>query len=123
MVAKQKQARFPFRCVILLLTLSLIIMGCGGAEPTLTLDVRPTKEVQLGKEVAIVASIDPPEPLKLKWSITSARSAQGTLNPDTGDNVIFTASKKGTAFIVAEGTTTSGKRANQSVTLSVLAER
>lgn len=119
MITKQKQARLPFRYIILLLALSLTITGCGGAAPTLALDVRPTTAVQVGKEVAIVASTNPPESLNLKWSITNASTAEGTLNPDTGVNVIFTASKAGTAFIVAEGTTANGAPIRQTVTLTV----
>jgi hypothetical protein len=116
-----RQNWFLFRCVTLLLILSSIITGCDGSPPILTLDANPRTEVQVGKEVAIVASVNPPEHMDLKWSIASESTAKGTLNPDTGERVIFKASQTGTAFIVAEGNTTTSKQPiKQTVTLTIV---
>jgi len=123
MIAKQEWGRLLFPFVALLLTLSLTIAGCRGEpELTFTLDVSPGAEVQVGKEVAIVAKVEPVEELNLKWFISDSSTAEGGLNTDTGEQVIYIASKEGTAFVVAEGTTASEAPVRQTATLTVVGE-
>ena len=124
MIVKQKQIWLLFPFVALLLTLSLTIAGCGGTptpkpQPTLALKVRPdTTEVQVGESVAIVAEVEPLEKLDLRWSVSG--TAGGTLNTDTGEQVVYTASQEGTDIVVAQGTTASGARVKQTVSLTVV---
>lgn len=119
MIAKQKHVRLLFLFIALLLTLSLTMAGCGEKpQPTLTLEVSPGTEVQVGKGVAIVAQVEPLEELDLKWSVSG--TAEGKLNTDTGEQVIYTAGKEGTDIVVAEGTTASGAPVKQRVTLTVV---
>ena len=125
MIVKQKRIRLLFPFIALLLTLSLTITGCGGAptpqpQPTFVLNVSPGTEVQVGESVAIVAGVEPLEKLDLKWSVSG--TAEGKLNTDTGEQVVYTAGKEGTDIVVAEGTTASGAPVKQTVTLTVLGE-
>jgi len=128
MTAKQKQTGLLSPFIALLLTLSLTVPGCGGTptptptpkpQPAFTLEVKPGTEVQVGKDVAIVAKVEPLEKLDLKWSVSG--TAEGTLNTDTGEHVIYTAIKEGTAFVVAEGTTDNGVPVKETVSLTVVA--
>lgn len=120
MITKQTQVRLLSLSVVLLLILSLSIAGCRSKpQPTFDLQVSPeTEEVQVGTEVAILAKVEPVEKLDLQWSVSG--TAEGTLNTYTGERVIYTASKSGTAFVVAEGTTASGVPVKQTVTLTVV---
>ena len=123
MIVKRKQIWLLFPFVALLLTLALAIAGCGGTpspkpQPTFGLKVRPeTTEVQVGQSVAIVAEVEPLEKLDLKWSVSG--TAEGTLNTDTGEQVVYTAGKGGTDIVIAEGTTASGVPVKQTVSLTV----
>jgi hypothetical protein len=136
-VAKKKQARYFFPLIALLLTLWVTMTGCGGAPtpntmptlapqptsqlpPTFTLEVSPGTEVQVGKSVAIVAKVEPLEELDLKWMISG--TAEGMLNTDTGEQVVYTAGKDGVDIVVAEGTTASGLPVKQTVSLTVVAQ-
>ena len=126
MIVKQKQIWSLFPFVSLLLTLALVMAGCGGTptpkpQPTLALKVRPdTTEVQAGESVAIVAEVEPLEKLDLEWSVSG--TAEGTLNTDTGEQVVYTAGKEGIDIVVAEGTTASGVHVKQTVNLTVVGE-
>jgi hypothetical protein len=123
MIVKQKRIRLLFPFIALLLTLSLTIAGCGDTptpkpQPTFALEVSPGTEVQVGRSVAIVAKVEPLEKLDLEWSVSG--TAEGTLNADTGEQVVYTAGKEGTDIVVAEGTTASGAPVKQTVTLTVV---
>jgi len=125
MIVKQKQARLLFSFVALLLILSLTMAGCGSTptpkpQPTFALEVSPGAEVQVGKDVAIVAKVEPLEKLDLEWSVSG--TAGGKLNTDIGEQVIYTAGKEGTDIVVAEGTTASGVPVKQTVSLTVVGE-
>jgi len=125
MITKQRQLRLLLPFVALLFALSLVIAGCGGTptprpQPTFDLDVRPGTEVQVGKGVAIVTKVEPLEKLNLKWSVSG--TSEGKLNTDTGEQVVYTAGKKGIDIVVAEGTTASGVPIKQTVTLTVVSE-
>jgi hypothetical protein len=76
--------------------------------------------VQVGKSVAIVAKVEPLEKLDLKWSISG--TAEGALNTDTGEQVVYTAGQEGVDIVVAEGTTASGVPVKQTVSLTVVGE-
>jgi hypothetical protein len=118
MIAKQEHVRLLFLFIALLPTLSLTMAGCGEKpQPTFSLEVSPGTEVQVGKDVAIVAQVDPLEELDLKWSVSG--TAEGKLNTDTGEQVVYTAGEEGTDIVVAEGTTASGMPVKQTVTLLV----
>jgi len=124
MIVKRKQIWLLFPFVSLLLTLALAITGCGSTptlkpQPTFALKVRPetTTEVQVGQSVAIVAEVEPLEKLDLKWSVSG--TAEGTLNTDTGEQVVYTAGKGGVDIVIAEGTTASGVPVKQTVSLTV----
>jgi len=126
MIMKQKQTWFLLAFVALLLILALIIAGCGGTptpkpQPTFTLKVRPGTEVQVGKEVAIVAEVEPLEGIDLTWSVSG--TAEGKLNTDTGGQVVYTAGKEGMDIVVAEGTTAGGVPVKQTVALTVVGEQ
>jgi hypothetical protein len=119
MIAKQKRAWHLVHFVASLLTPFLMIAGCAGTPPqsTFTLKARPGTEVQVGQSVAIVAVVEPLEKLDLKWSIYG--TAEGELNTDTGEQIIYTARKEGEDLVVAEGTTASGAPVKQTILIVV----
>jgi hypothetical protein len=128
MVRKQKQAWLFLPFVALLLAVLLAIAGCGGTpaptptlrpQPTFALEVSPGTEVQVGKSVAIVAKVEPLEKLDIKWSRSG--TAEGKLNTNTGEQVVYTAGEKeGVDIVVAEGITASGVPVKQTVSLTVV---
>jgi len=132
MITKQKWVKSFFSAVTLLPTLAFMIVGCGRTptpeptpEPTPTpkppafvLEVRPGTEVQAGDSVAIVAKVEPLEKLNLEWSVSG--TAEGKLNTETGEQVIYTAGKEGVDNVIAEGTTASGMPVKQTATLTII---
>ena len=122
MIAQQKRAWHLFHFVALLLTLFLMIAGCADTPPqsTFALRARPGTEVQVGQSVAIVAVVEPLEKLDLEWSVSG--TAEGTLNANTGEQVVYTAGREGTDIVVAEGTTASGASIKQTILIVVDAE-
>ena len=75
---------------------------------TLLFELQPNvEEIQVGKEVAIVAKIEPNQKVELTWSITG--TSGGKVYPQKGEAVIYTASDRpGTDIVTAEGTTAAG---------------
>jgi hypothetical protein len=126
MFAKQKQIRFLLPFAALLLTLSSTTAGCGGTptptpkpQPTFVLRVEPETKVPVGGSASIVAKVTPLEKLDLKWSVIG--EAGGTVKPDTGEHVVYTAgNKEGIVFVVAEGKTASGVPVKETVTLTIV---
>src|SRR6478672_2356495 len=116
---RQKQTRQLF--LFFFLFLSSGIAGCGSPQYILNLEVSAAnREVQVGKEVAILAKVAPLEKLDLKWSVSG--TADGKLNTDIGEQVVYTAGKKGVDIVVAEGTTANGAPVRQTLTLTVVSQ-
>lgn len=127
MSTNQKQVRsfFPFLILQLVPVLVMILVGCNSTPapvppPTFALEVNPGAQVEVGKSVAIVAKVEPLEPLNLTWSVSG--TAKGVLNTTTGEQVVYTPGNEGTDIVVAEGTTANGVRVKHTVTLTVIVE-
>ena len=86
--------------------------------PAVTLNVNPGTQVPVNQSVAIVADIVPYEEINLKWTVTG--NSGGNVNPNTGEQVVYTAGNTpGTDIVIAEGTTNSGARIKQTVSFIV----
>jgi hypothetical protein len=77
------------------------------------------EEIQVAKEVAIVAKIEPHQKVELTWSVTG--TSGGKVYPQKGEAVIYTASDKpGTDIVIAEGTTAGGASVKNSRVFKVV---
>jgi hypothetical protein len=87
---------------------------------TLMFELQPNvEEIQVGKEVAIVAKIEPYQKVELTWSVTG--TSGGKIYPQQGVAVIYTASDKpGTDIVTAEGTTAAGASVKNSRVFRVI---
>ena len=90
------------------------------APPALTFELQPNiEEIQVGKEVAIVAKIEPNQKVELTWSVSG--TSGGKVYPQKGEGVIYTASDKpGTDIVIAEGTTAGGASVKNSRVFKVV---
>lgn len=77
----------------------------------------PDNKVTVGQAVPIFIQITPPQPLDLSWSVSG--TAEGTLDTYTGEQVIYTAAKSGTDFVVAKGTMADGTLIDQKIIIEV----
>ncbi|MFC1976213.1 hypothetical protein ACFLXQ_07430 [Chloroflexota bacterium] len=118
MKIRHSQSRVVFWGIPVLVTV-LAFTSCWQSEPpTVTLDVNPGTQVSVNQSVAIVANIDPYEELDFKWTVTG--NSGGNVEPNTGEQVIYTAGNSpGTDIVVAEGTQNGNTRVKQTVTFIV----
>ena len=68
---------------------------------------RPGEEqIPVGREIAIVAQVTPPQRLDLSWEISG--TADGQLDTETGEQVIYTARQAGTDVVSVRGSAEDG---------------
>lgn len=74
------------------------------STPTVRMLVSPGSSLAANSSVSVIVEIEPPQPLDLlKWTVTGTG---GSITPDTGGQVVYTAGlNPGMDIVVAEGTT------------------
>ena len=117
---------FNFSLIILLIS-SLMFTACGGGDTPPTTVVQPdgptvkltvsTVNVQEGKEASVQVDIQPYQVLDWTWEVSG--SSGGSLNPNTGENVVYTAGKAGIDTVTSRATLADGTPLKQSVTINV----
>lgn len=87
--------------------------------PTVRILVSPGSSLAANSSVSVIVEIEPPQPLDfLKWTVTG--TGGGSITPDTGGQVVYTAGPNpGVDIVVAEGTTPEGVFIRQTTTITV----
>jgi hypothetical protein len=90
--------------------------------PEVTFEVSPalTKEALVGQEFTILIKLDPPvDIVEANWSLLAG---DGSLNPNKGELIIFTAPKEpGSVIIQVSGTTVEGASFDEVIPFNVVA--
>lgn len=124
MFAKYAQTWYRGFVGSLLLVISLLITSCGSTPtpaPTpinVTFDLSPGPQVAEGEGVSISIVIEPYEELEWQWEVSG--TSGGQLSSTTGEDVVYTAGKKGVDIIIAEAITQSGVTIRKKVSMNVV---